>query len=275
MAGDVGERGRAHRRQRGAGGGQPASPRGGAQRGQRRAGGDPPPDRDRGVDPLDHAREPGRRACAAGSGRRRARRGRRRGAPIATTVRSALGVAELGDHVPGRLAPRDGPARRPHAVRDLVGDQPPRPPRPPAIAERRARAGSSAASPAADPGAPTARRAGRRTRRGTPPRRSAPAAPVGLEAGCQPLALPRARPPSRPRAPAAPAPRPPRAGSRARRAGGVGGQRGVGRVIERRRLPAAGSRSAGYWPALDVEQVDDEDQRLVRPDRRAAGPAAP
>ena len=122
MAGDVLERGRAHRRERGAGCRQAAAAGGGAQRGQRRAGGDPPPDRDRGIDPLDHSREEVDELALQGLVE---------GEPAVggVVVRDrdhgplGLGVAELGDHVPGRLAPPDRPPHRPDAVRDLVGDR--------------------------------------------------------------------------------------------------------------------------------------------------------
>ena len=179
-----------------AGGGDPAPAGRGAER--RRA----PARRPRPTRPGSRCRSarsrPGtsRRACAAASDRRRAPPRAASWWAISDHGPLGVGVAELGDHVPGRLARRQRPARRPQAVRDIVGEQPgrrgARPRSPPAGAS------AGAGDPGRDSGRGERRRAVGDTRRGTPPRRCSPRRPA--------------------RSSRAPATRPPRARPRCRQA---------------------------------------------------------
>ena len=121
-SGDVGEHGRRRAASRAGRRGSPAPTARGAERDQRRRAHHRPPQRQRRVDPLDHARErlaeprlrlvvedrAGRCGVVMGKDDERAlrRRGRR-----------------TGDHVPGRAQRRRGAAEEPRSVGDVVGDR--------------------------------------------------------------------------------------------------------------------------------------------------------
>ena len=174
-ASDVGEQRGRQRAQRGPGGGQAAAPGRGSGGDHRRSAYRAPPLRDRGVDPLDHAREPVDELALCGLVEGDPGAG---GVVVGHQHKGAIGAP---GHRPRRPRSRSSCGPRSLAVPGAGRWTPRRRSSPPSAHRRRSRAPAAARRSTQGLRARrprSSRRSGVRSRRGTPPRRPAPRAPA-------------------------------------------------------------------------------------------------